>query len=131
MATWQNVWREGIVPQLSAQGLRALQKALNRNDNRLLQGRTVTPPPLAGLEEAEVEGCCAVGWAGWQGQGCQTVGELERFFERVCSAADDALGEPGACRHFLDWFDRTPRPVMRKALLAEIELALHGEAVAA
>ena len=43
------------------------------------------------------------------------------FYERLCLAADDALGEPAACNHFLNWYDQTPRPEMRRQLLREVQ----------
>ena len=58
------------------------------------------------------------------GTGLETVGEVEEFFARICFEADQRLGEPAACRWFLNWFDDTPRAEMRREMLAEIELAL-------
>ncbi len=124
MYRWQRVWREGLAPLLSETGLEKLRQGLVRDDVDLVQGRTMTPPPLAGLEDAEVEAACALCYAAWHGDGCKTVGALEQFFQETCEAADEALGEPAACRHFLDWFDATPRPAMRRQLLSEVELAL-------
>ncbi|MCI0685316.1 MAG: hypothetical protein L0Y71_24725 [Gemmataceae bacterium] len=124
MERWQRVWREGLVPRLSRRSLQALKTALLRDDPRLIQKRTMTPPPLLGLHDAEVEAACALGLCGWQGDGCATVGALEAYFDELCTAADEALGEPAACRHFLDWFDATPRYTMRRLLLAEVEHAL-------
>ena len=130
MQLWQRVWRDGLAPLLSECGLEALRRALAQDDHRLVQGRTMTPPPLAGLEEAEVEGACALCYAGWHGAGCKTVGELDAFFAETCAAADAALGEPAACRHFLDWFDAAPRSTMRRQLLDEVELALQARKTA-
>jgi hypothetical protein len=73
-----------------------------------------------------VEAACALGFCGWQGESLATVGEVEEFFARVCFEADHRLGEAAACRHFLNWFDDTPRNVMRHALLAEVDLALEA-----
>ena len=61
---------------------------------------------------------------GWQGENLESVGEVEEFFARACFEADQRLGEPAACRWFLNWFDDTPRDQMRRELLAEVELAL-------
>jgi hypothetical protein len=104
--------------------LEALARALNGNDERLLQGDTTSPPGLQSLEGHAVEAACALGFCGWQGEGLQTVGEVEAFYGRVCQAADEALGESAACRAFLDWFDQTPRREMRTQLLEEVRLAL-------
>jgi hypothetical protein len=131
MVHWQQIWRLGIAPQLSAAAIRSLRRGLSTNDRRLVQGRTSNPPALLGLEDAEVEAACAIGYAGWQGEGHDTVGSLNAYFEHICSAADTALGEPCASRHFLDWFDATPREVMRRALAAEIEQHMAKPAAAA
>jgi hypothetical protein len=44
-----------------------------------------------------------VGYCAWQGDGLETVAEVEEFFARVCFEADQVLGEPAACRWFLNW----------------------------
>ena len=66
--------------------------------------------------------CCR--FCAWQGEGLETVGEVEEYFARQCSDADRRLGEPAACRHFLNWFDDASREEMRQQLLAEVERAL-------
>src|SRR5689334_10593537 len=109
MENWKKVWREGLVPLFSTRELEALQQALARDDIRLIQNSTCTPPPSEIFHEEAVEGACAVGFCGWQADGLTTVGDVEGFFIRTCLAADEALGEPAACRHFLNWFDETPR----------------------
>ena len=124
MESWRLVWREGFVPVLPTAGLLALREALESDDPRLTQGSTTTPPPLLCVQDWLVEGACALGFCGWQGDGLGTVGEVEEFFARVCFEADNRLGEAAACRWFLNWFDDTPRAEMRRELLAEIELAL-------
>jgi hypothetical protein len=48
---------------------------------------------------------------------------LERFAQ-LCFEVDQHFGEPRACRHFLNWFDDTPREQMRRELLPEVVLAL-------
>ncbi len=105
---------------LSTAGLEALQRALNEDDPRLQQGATTTPPPLACVQDWPVEAACAIGYCGWQGDGLETVGEVEEFFARICFEVDQRLGEPAACRWFLNWYDETPREEMRRELLAEV-----------
>jgi hypothetical protein len=117
---WQKVFRVGIAPQLSTPALIALAKALENDDPRLLQGQTTSPPPLQAVQEWPVEGACSLGFCGWQGEGLQTVGEVEEYFAHVCYEADCRLNEPGAVRFFLNWFDETPRDTMRQQLAAEI-----------
>jgi hypothetical protein len=127
--SWRMVWRKGFAPILSTNGLQALRNALKFDDQRLTQGSTTTPPPLLCVQDWPVEGACALGFCGWQGEGLETVGEVEEYFARSCYEADQRLGEPAACRWFLNWFDDTARDEMRERLLEEVERSL-GERVA-
>jgi len=124
MQLWQNIWRRGFVPRLSTAGLEALARGLLADDNRLIQGVTTSPPGLETLGDWNVEAACALTYCGWQGEGLNTVSAAISFFERLCRAADETLGEPAACRLFLHWFDATPRAEMRRQLLAEVQRAL-------
>ena len=124
MESWKLVWRKGFAPVLSNKGLSALRDALRNDDLRLVQGSTTTPPPLLCVHDWPVEACDALGYCGWQGEGLVTVGEVEEFFARACYEADERLGEPAACRWFLNWYDDTPRYEMRAELLAEVERTL-------
>ena len=124
MESWRLVWRDGFVPVISTSGLEALREALKSDDPRLTQGSTTTPPPLMCVQDWPVEAACALGYCGWQGDELETVGQVEEFFARMCFEADQRLGEPAACRWFLNWFDDTPRDEMRRELLAEVERAL-------
>jgi hypothetical protein len=124
MESWRKVWREGFTPNLSTTGLTALRDALRSDDTRLTQGSTTTPPPLMCVQDWPCEGACALGFCGWIGEQLDTVGQVEEFFAKCCYEADNRLGEPAACRWFLNWFDDTPRGDMRRDLLAEVELAL-------
>ena len=67
METWRKVWREGVSLLLSTPGLEALQRALNSDDARLIQGATTTPPPLQCVQDWSVEAACAIGFCGWRG----------------------------------------------------------------
>jgi hypothetical protein len=124
MESWRKVWREGVVPLLSTTALDSLQRALTNDDARLLQGATTTPPPLQCVQDWPVEAACALGYCGWQGEGLETVAEVEEFFARICFEIDQRLGEPAACRWFLNWFDETPRDEMRDKLSSEVDRAL-------
>ncbi len=126
MESWRLVFRDGFVPVLSTAGLIAVRDALRTDDPRLMQGATTTPPPLMCVQDWPCEAACALGFCGWQGDDLLTVGDVEEFFARACFEADQRLGEPAACRWFLNWFDDTPRDQMRRELLEEIELALRG-----
>ena len=94
------------------------------DDPRLLQGATSSPPPLACVQDWPIEGACALGYCGWQGDGLETVSQVEEFFAQVCFEVDKTLGEPAACRWFLNWFDDTPRDEMRRELLIELQRTL-------
>ena len=105
-------------------GWKRLRQALTNDDPRLLQGATTTPPPLQCVQDWPVEAACALGFCGWQGDGLETVAEVEEFFARMCFEIDQRLGEPAACRWFLNWFDETPRDEMRALLAAEVTRSL-------
>jgi hypothetical protein len=124
MESWRNVWRKGVAPLLSIESLEALRVALVNDDARLIQGGTTTPPPLQCVQEWPVEAACALGYCGWQGDGLETVAEVEEYFARMCFEIDQTLGEPAACRWFLNWFDDTPRDEMRRELLVEVSRTL-------
>jgi hypothetical protein len=124
MESWRKVWREGLAPQISTSGLEALRRALIRDDARLLQGATTSPPPLQCVQDWPVEAACGLGYCGWQGDGLETVAEVEEYFARACFEADQRLGEPAGCRWFLNWFDETPREEMRRQLAAEVNRSL-------
>ena len=129
MESWRLTWRDGFAHVLSTDALTALADGLRRDDPRITQGSTTTPPPLICTQDWPVEAACCLGFAGWQGEGLTTVGEVEEYFARACFEADQRLGEPAACRWFLNWFDDTPRDEMRRQLLGECELALKGRGV--
>jgi hypothetical protein len=124
MEAWRDCWRNGFVPALPTTGLTALRDALRIDDPRLTQGNTTLPVPAPFAHDWPVEAACALGYCGWHGERACTVGEVEAFFAKCCFEADLRLGSPAACRHFLNWFDDTPRPTMCSELLAEVELAL-------
>lgn len=120
LPTWKKIWREGFAPILPYRGLESLVVALTDDDSRLIQGSTTTPPPLVCVLDWPCEAACALGFCGWQGEELGTVGEVEEFFAKSCFQADQRIGEPAACRYFLNWFDETPRAEMRRELLLEV-----------
>ena len=124
MESWRQVFRGGFAPVLSTAGLIALREAIRTDDPRLVQGSTTVSRFVDSVADWPCEAACALGLCGWQGDGLDTVGEVEEHFAKCCFEADQRLGEPAACRWFLNWFDDTPRDVMRRELLAEVELAL-------
>jgi hypothetical protein len=129
LESWRLVWRSGFAPILPIDGLKALATALLTDDKRLVQGSTTTPPPLMCVQDWPVEAGDCFGYIGavtHGGFGVATVGECEEFFAKCCYEADQALGEPAACRWFLNWYDDTPRDTMRRELLEEVELIING-----
>jgi hypothetical protein len=124
MDSWRKVWRDGLAPLISTAALEALRSALTTDDARLLQGATTTPPPLQCVQDWPVEAACVLGYCGWQGEGLETVAEVEEYFARLCYEVDQRLGEPAACRWFLNWFDETPRDTMRRQLVSEVTRTL-------
>lgn len=129
MESWRLVWRDGFAPVIGTEGLSALAEALRTDDERLTQGSTTTPPPLLCVQDWPVEAACCLGLCGWLGDGLASVGQVEEYFARVCFEADQRLGEPAACRWFLNWFDDTPRDQMRRELLEEVERELRNRKV--
>ena len=123
-ASWCRVWRDGIAPQLSTDGLAALAEALARDNPCLIQGATTVPPPLECVRDWPLEAADAIVFAAWQSGQVQTVAEGEADFARVCFEADQRLGEPAACRRFLNWYDEEPRDQMRRELLEEVNRSL-------
>jgi hypothetical protein len=129
LESWRLVWRSGFAPILPIDGLKALATALLTDDKRLVQGSTTTPPPLMCVQDWPVEAGDCFGYISavtHGGFGVATVGECEEFFAKCCYEADQALGEPAACRWFLNWYDDTPRDTMRRELLEEVELIING-----
>ena len=124
MELWQKVFHEGVAPCVGQESLTALRRALDQDDNRLVQGRTTIPPPLACALDWPVEAACALGFCHWKGEDGVTVRETDEQVARWCFEIDQTMGEPAAVRHFLNWADSSPRDEMRKALIEEIDLAL-------
>lgn len=127
MEKWRDTFRRGVAPSLSLAGLEALLVALKHDDPRLIQGATTTPPPLMSVQEWPVEAACAIGYSHWIGDGKDTVGTCEEAFARTCFEIDQLVNEPAGCRHWLNWFDETPRPDVLNQLLPEVELAIRGK----
>lgn len=127
MEPWRSCFRDGIAPVLSAGELEALAAALRARDPRLVQGRIAEP---CGRREAPL-GACAVALAGWLGGGLTTVGELAVFYRHVLRLADHRLGDRRARNAFVAWYDLSPRALMLRELLPEVERALAARKEAA
>jgi hypothetical protein len=129
--SWRDTWRKGFAPLMTAAELTALRGALADDDPRLTQGSTTSPPPLMCVQDWVAEAACFLGYCGalrHGGWGEATVGECEAEFARLCFDADQRIGEPAACRWYLNWFDDTPRDEMRREMVAEIDSELSRRA---
>jgi hypothetical protein len=127
MEAWRVVFRNGFAPGFSTEGLTALKGALERDDPKLTQGSTTTPPPLMAVQDWPVEAACPVSYTHWRGGNnpdARTVGEVEEAFARACFDADQRVGEAAGCRWLLNWVDDTPRDEMRRELLLEVKREL-------
>lgn len=120
MESWRKVWREGIAPQLSTKALEELRYGLERDSDFLLQGATTSPPPMQSVLDWPCEGNCIITYGAWMADECNTVGECEEYFAKVCFEADSRLGEPAAVRYFINWYDDAPRDEMRREMMREV-----------
>jgi hypothetical protein len=85
MEAWRVVFRNGFAPGFSTEGLTALKGALERDDPKLTQGSTTTPPPLMCGPGLARRGACPVSYTHWMGGNnpdARTVGEVEEAFAR-------------------------------------------------
>jgi hypothetical protein len=124
MTSWQIVLRDGFLPLFSTERLAATLEALEKDDSRLTQGSTATPPPLMGVQDWPVEACCPISYFAADDPFESTVGEVEEAFAKACFDADQRLGEPAACRWLLNWIDDTDRQTMLTELAAEVRTEL-------
>lgn len=123
-ASWQVMFRKGFMPQWSTETLQSVRALLLADDVRIIQGKTTLPPPLLCHQDWPVEACDVIAYCSTPDAFDATVGECEEGFARACFSADNTVGEPAACKWFLDWFDLHPRPQVFAELLAEIDAEL-------
>ena len=121
---WLNVWRNGFAPQWNAMTLNSLGIALADDLPKLLQGATTSPPPLQCVQDWPCEAADIIASCCWWQNGWSTVGKIEEGFARACYDADQRLGEPAMCRHFINWWDDSPRSVVFGIMLAEVRWEL-------
>ena len=119
---WQLAWRDGIAPQLSTAGLKALERALADDDPRLIQGCTVAPLAAVCGPWAPAQGCCPIGFSFWQGDGVATVGDVAASVNHVI--ADCTRISNVSAVWFLNFVDSLDRVTMRHALLDEVRFVL-------
>jgi hypothetical protein len=124
MESWRQVWVEGFQVQFANTGLIGLHSALVADDEKLLQGKTTNPPPLQSVNDWPTEGCCPVSWASSGDPIAMPIGFVVDSFAKSCYEADRRLGEPAACRWFLNWWDDAPRQEAVSELLSEVRKEL-------
>lgn len=129
MEAWRTTWRKGFAPLFPSEVLEVLAQGLEENDSKLIQGSTCLPLPMPRVAAWDIEAADSVAYGYWRGGLIRTVGDAEELFAQLCFECDDALGEPAACRHFLNWFDETPRGCVVPELLGEVTRALEGRKV--
>ena len=127
--SWVKVWREGVSPQLSTAELEALQRGLADDDPSIVQHVTTDPCPIHTHQDLPIRAACAIAYAVWRGRTAPIgqeakVGEVEDRFAQLCLGCDRRLGEERSARWLLNWWDETPRQTARRALLAEVTVAL-------
>jgi hypothetical protein len=130
MEAWRRVFREGISPQLPMSALEALRNGLLKNDPRLRPGMTVEVGWTAGGAPGILQ-ACAIGYGAWKGICLESAADVESFFTEVCERANRLMGDPGACNHFITWFDGHRRDFVFPLLLTEVNraIALRTDAV--
>ncbi len=109
MESWRLVLTEGFFPQWSRQTLERALKALEEDNPKLTQGSTTTPPPLQCVQDWPCEACDLIAFCSVDDPFGSTVGEVEEGFAQSAFTADQLLGEPAACRWWLNHFDDSPR----------------------
>lgn len=120
---WQVAWRHALCPRLSKFQLLSLHQAILDDDPSLLQGATTSPPAIHSSGEWPCEAACLIGWLG-RADGCENVNDVNDYFAKACSVIDLHLGELGACRVLLNWWDDTPRAQAFCQLLDEVNLEI-------
>lgn len=130
MERWQLVWRHGVGPELTAEELAPLRRALACDSPLVIQRDTAQPHPDAGPHVAPHR-CCPLGYAGWRGAGMATVGDVDGWLAELILAADARLEDAYRTGRLawqlrtdpdlLGWICRAPREEMRRGLLSEID----------
>jgi hypothetical protein len=125
---WRKVWREGVVPQLSTEGLGCLLDALKRDDPRIVTGCTTIPPALSSCSDLPIESADPIVWAlldGHSPRAC-TVGLMDEAFARLAIRCSELCGMPRAIGTLLCWLDEQDRQTWRTELIKEVTAALIG-----
>jgi len=117
----------GITSLLTRPVLRKLQQIVQADDTRLLQGRSIEPPPIAAPPAASTlgsapEGGCLLTLVGILA-GYSTVGEALDYSAKLQLDLRETFGDL-AVDKFMDWYDATPRAQLLRVLDSELATAL-------
>lgn len=125
---WRTVWRTGIAPFATTEGLRSLALALRDGDARLVRRRTVEP--LYVYPHMRCLAGCPLLWLGWCGEPDMTVGEALRAFDALLALCASATGSRLAAQSVIDRWDGwggteyDAEPLPAETLLVAVLLAL-------
>lgn len=114
---WREVWLT-IAPHLTLAALREIRAGLERDDERIMQGMTCSPPLYAIHGRLPIAATCPILFGIWQSGGCAFVSEAQDQFERLKDLAGDDM------RYLLNWIDDTDRSEMREMLIAEVDAVI-------
>lgn len=118
------IFREGLAPILSLEGLLALERAMETDDPRLLQGGTTEPPPFSFCADWKPARACLIALPYWLGDGLETLGEIEEAFARTCHEIHLRTGIINAAGELLTPYDTMPREEMIATFLPEVKAAI-------
>ena len=121
---WRSTLRKGFIPLMSTGALVGAGAGAGDGRPEVDPGGDDHAPALQAVQDWPCEAADFVGYGGWQGDGLDTVGEVEEFFARLCFECDNRLGEPAGCKHWLNYWDETPRNEAFENALWEVRYAL-------
>ncbi len=129
METWRFIFRKGFAPLLSFSALEALKSGIQQDDPALLQGCVVFPKLIPGFWDVPAVATGLLAYIGKEGEGLFSVAEVTEFHNRLKEAAAQKLGAVNIAQGFIEWFDKTPRQLMRKELLKEVRREIKARKV--
>lgn len=119
MEPWLTSWHDHIAPRMTDAELRALAEGLRNDDPAWRQDSTTYP--YAWAWDYPCEAGCAIAYAAWKSLSEPAV------VEDVWKRFDTIVGRGGMLYDaipFIRWHDDTPRDVVRRDLLPEVERVL-------
>lgn len=124
---WQAVFREGVAPLLGQDNLEVLAEGLRARDPAILRGRTSLPDMLDSNHSEALTAVDPILYPAFKRQTIKTVGEADELLAALSYEIDLRMGEPGALRHFFNWWDgedHEKAEASTVALLEEVTRAL-------